>query len=135
MAPVGAWIVRRYIDNESAMVTDPRRARWLYVRDLIFAVVALGALVAEDWLPLPWSAIAGLWVALMLGFALMHGVRRAGSYRHGWVDGRSAMVAAMVEAQARDMTPSEWLRAEAARDFAIMGLPPPQFSDDEEGER
>lgn len=131
MSRLAGWLTSRHIAKERALVADPQGARRLLVRDLLLAALGLGALVGEDFLPSPWDVVAGFVVALMLGFCLMAGFRRALTYKSGWLDGRSAMIHAMVEAMDRGMTLDEWLDGEMTRDFAIMGVSPPSWGQEE----
>jgi len=123
---VGRWLVRNAMANESSYVKDPRRARRLVIRDVVLAIIAMCALAGDDTFPAPWGTICGLAVGGFLGMGLLPGVRRAMSYRTGWLDGRSAFVTARNEAIHRGMSEVQWLVGEMERDFAVMGLSPPQ---------
>lgn len=108
--------------NDRCLVDDPPRARRLFRRDVLLAAMGLAAVTAEGMVGDPWSWLAGMVVAMMLGLSLLSGFRRATTYRSGWLDGRAAMVGAMGEAMHRGMTMEEWLESELARDYAVMGL-------------
>lgn len=68
-------------------------------------------------------AVIGMYAGLGAASAL----RQRKGYRRGWFKGRSAMVAAMQEAQQRDMPFPVWILTEAERETinAIGGIPYP----------
>lgn len=116
-------LVKRSQKRERSFVDAPQRARRLMLRDAILAVLALAVVMTHDladsWLGTLLSIIFGG----LVGVGLMSATRRAMSYRSGWLDGRMAFVNSLSEAMRRDMTPDEWLAAELARDYAVMGFP------------
>src|SRR4051794_14789658 len=69
----------------------------------------------------PASPVISVIVGLQLGRTCILTIRRAATYRSGWLDGRASFVAAMSEAQRRGMSPADWLASEFARDMAVMG--------------
>lgn len=77
-----------------------------------------------------WVDHSGALVGAFVGMGLFGGVRRALAYKTGWLDGRFAMMAAMDEAARRDMSGGDWLRGELARQYAVMGFPPPDLDDE-----
>jgi hypothetical protein len=120
------WAVDRTRSTDAMLVTADRR-RWFAV--LAFdAAMFTGAVVAWALWPVTrdtWFGIlGGCLIGLQIGRASIGGIRRASAYRAGWLNGRSAMVHALAEAQRRGMTPSEWLSGELARDYAVLGIDP-----------
>jgi hypothetical protein len=104
---------------------DRRRFAWVVAVDLTAFIVAVAAMIARPLLQVGFlSGMCAVVLGLQVGRASICGVRRAGTYRNGWLDGRTAFVTAMMEAQNRGMTPAQWLTAELQRDYAVMGLNP-----------
>lgn len=121
--------------DEQALVASPRRARWLRWRLLVnFAVLLLGALWVSAHLhgpPLP-SLLIGVGMGLSCARAAGATHARALAYRTGWLAGRQAMVAALAEAQRRDMTPRDWLQAQLEADLALLGATAPPLPEGDE---
>lgn len=117
--------------TDAMLVTGDRRHWWyVVVTDLALflgavAAWALWPLTHDTW----WGVVGGVLVGLQLGRSGITSLRRANAYRSGWIAGRQAMVSAMVEAQVRGMTPSEWLTAELHRDYAVLGLDPDEVNE------
>jgi hypothetical protein len=122
-SPVG-WSIDRARRTERSWVTgEVRRLRAIAVGELLLFVVTIGAMLLWEMAPPSWLTIAcGLLVGVQVGRAGIVSMRRAMAYRSGWLDGRSAFVHAMAEAQRRGMAPGDWLSAELARDYAVLGL-------------
>ena len=99
--------------------------QWV-LRVIIFDVV-LFVITFTAWLvwPLfvgkPFGVVLAVLVGLQLGRTCLLGVRRAATYRSGWLRGREAFVSSMQEAMQRGFTLEQWLSREFARDVAIMG--------------
>jgi hypothetical protein len=68
------------------------------------------------------SGVIGAYIALV-GMAYL---KRLRAYKYGWIEGRSAMIQALVEAGKRGMSISDWLQAQAEKDMALMGIKPPE---------
>jgi hypothetical protein len=118
------WSIDRAHRTERSYVTgETRRLWWISVGELALFVVTILALVAVQGLAPGWTTLAcSLLVGLQVGRLGLISTRRAMAYRSGWLDGRTAFVAAMSEAQRRRMSPGDWLAAELARDYAVLGI-------------
>jgi hypothetical protein len=128
-------LVARLVDRSQRtdrMLVAHDHAHWRAVLALDLAMF-LGAVVGWATLPVTsgtWlGVLAAVVVGLQIGRAGIAGLRRAQAYRSGWLAGRVAFVSAMAEAQRRGMRPSDWLAAELARDYAVMGLDPHDLPD------
>lgn len=113
-------------DERALVVASPHRARWLRWRLLGWWVVLLaGALWMTQHLTggLP-SWLIGVGMGAASARAAMATHARAVAYRSGWLEGRTAMVAALAEAHRRDMHPREWLQAQLEADLALLGIDP-----------
>lgn len=135
-------IVRRSLDNERSLVDDPPHARRLVTREVVLFVVVMACLVGRDWLQdvsVVAYLVSGVIVGMCCGMGALAGIRRAQSYRSGWLAGRTTMITSMLEAQRRGMSITEWLDGEFARDAHVLGLhvhrdeppPPPDGSHDD----
>lgn len=118
--------VRRSLEREQTFVKRPDRARRLFLREIAISVVVLGAMFARLWMG--WvETVAMMIIGVFVGFSLLGGLKRAGAYRNGWLNGRASMVQALAEAHRRDMSLDDWLNGELARDLPIMGASPYEF--------
>lgn len=119
-----SWSLDRAHRTERSYVTqETERLRWITVGELLL----FGLTVASVWIiqatgPSWITVLCGVLVGLQVGRAGLVSTRRAMAYRSGWLDGRTAFVSAMGEAQRRGMRPQDWLAAELARDYAVLGL-------------
>lgn len=125
-APMDRWL-RKVQADEEAWVADHRRARKLVLRTYLWMALVLAAIVVRVWLaPGSWyDAAAGLFLGGWAGTGATTTVRRGLGYRSGWLKGRSALVASLGEAHRRGMDANDWLSLELARDYGVLGLPPP----------
>jgi len=99
-----------------------RRTDWVY-----YALAALEAVVAG------WLAYYGAWTgalsSLLFALALLSFVRaRRYAYRHGWLRGRSEMLASLDEGMRRGMGYQDWVLAELERDGIRITFTPPDGS-------
>jgi hypothetical protein len=120
-----SWSSARAQRTERSWVAgETHRLRWIAMGELALFIATIGALLLVQWPGTPWQLRlpASLLVGCQVGRVGLLAVRRAGAYRSGWLDGRSAFVAAMGEAQRRGMAPGDWLAAELARDYAVLGV-------------
>lgn len=119
-----SWSIDRARRTERSWVTgETRRLHLIAVGELLLFAVTIGAMLLWEMAPPSWLTVAcGLLVGVQVGRAGIVSVRRAMAYRSGWLDGRSAFVHAMAEAQRRGMSSSDWLSAELARDYAVLGI-------------
>lgn len=118
-------LAARVVRDETALVTNPRRARHLFWRGIAGLALVVIAAGARPFLPGIWETIAVIILCWFAGRGILQGAARAGAYRSGWLDGRHSMVASMLEAQERGLTPAEWMHAEIEREAAVLGVPPP----------
>jgi hypothetical protein len=118
------WSVDRAHRTERSWVAgEARRLRWIALGELLLFALTVAALVALQALdPGPLAVACSILVGIQVGRAGIVSMRRAMAYRSGWLDGRSAFVHAMAEAQRRGMAPGDWLSAELARDYAVLGV-------------
>ena len=118
------WERLSQFQNRDMVALVARENRWFGVRTAVSLTVSLVALWfamnTASW----WSVLAAGWLGLCLGRLVLVTLRRAAAYRSGWVDGRTAMVAALSESMRRGMSPEDWLRAEYVRDMAMLGVGP-----------
>lgn len=120
--------------NDRSLVDDRRRARRVGIRDAAMFLAALVAVFfAPELEPGTWQrATANIYLGAYIGLTAMNGLRRASAYRSGWIEGRGAMMRSLDEAHRRGMTAAEWIESQYARDAAIFGLPPIDFTDHDE---
>lgn len=119
-----SWLDRmiaRDLEREKELVTHPQSLGPV-VRSMgaIVAVLvaAFGAIFAGE----PFAVFGQLVIATVAGLAVSSGLRRKTAFRNGWLEGRRQMVEAMLEAQRRGLSPADWMRSEAERDAAVLGI-------------
>lgn len=123
-----AWIsldrlVTRSAHDDETYVRDPRSSRRLAVAAAAWMLSGMGATLVLVWSePGPMTAAASGLLGVMVARAAMARMRRATSYRSGWLKGRLVMVNALSESLRRGMSVEEWLQAEFERDAKILGL-------------
>lgn len=120
--------------NDRSLVDDRRRARRILVRDLALFLTALVVVFfASELEPGTWQrTTANLYLGAYIGLTAFNGYKRASAYRSGWIEGRAAMMRSLDEAHRRGMSAAEWIESQYARDAAIFGLPPIDFTDHDE---
>jgi hypothetical protein len=126
-------IVQRSQERDRLLVTHPASMR--RVAGGVAALLALVMFASSRPLwaePGSWADVLGLLLALLAGLAVASSLRVKLAYRSGWLEGRRAMVHALVEAQAREIPPADWLMGELERDYAVLGLDPSQAHADVE---
>ena len=117
---VGRSVLREKRDTE-VFIEEPGRARRVFLKGVARLVLSWGALVVMIWAPPGLvSTLAGGVVGAFVGPVALSGMKRAGAYRDGWLRGRTDMVAAMVEAERRGLTPAEWLAAEHEKTVSVL---------------
>jgi len=122
-SPISWSVARAHRTERSYVAGETRRLRWISVGELALFGLTVIALVGVQALAPGWTTLAcSLLVGLQVGRLGLISARRAMSYRSGWLDGRVAFVSAMSEAQRRGMSPGDWLAAELARDYAVLGI-------------
>lgn len=123
--------VDRSIAAERVYVDDPARVPRLMAGDValgVASIVAMGLIGNTDgWL----DVVVRLFLGAYVGTRIIARMRRAMAYRHGWLDGRIAMLRALSEAGRRGMDMDDWVAGEFARDAAVLGIPPSALDDDQ----
>ena len=128
-------IVQRSMARDRLLVTHPSQARRVAAGCAGVLALVLFASSGPIWAD-PGSRLdvaLRLLLALLAGSAVVASLRVKMAYRSGWLEGRRAMVHALVEAQAREIPPEAWLMGELERDYAVLGLDPAQAHADVEG--
>lgn len=125
MSRFGDWTYRRQKRTDRMMVTQDRGHYWRVVGGelALFGTTVVAMLGLQLLDPGPLRVACAVLVGLQVGRAGIISARRALAYRSGWMDGRAAMVQSMGEAMRRRMDLNEWLRGEAERDMATLGIP------------
>lgn len=92
------WAARRERASERVLIerghdAEPR----LWRRVGLLWLLGLGALLGHNWLPGPLDAVANAVLGIAVGVAAFRPFNRAGSYRAGWLDGRTRIARAGAE--------------------------------------
>lgn len=117
-------IIRASIRDQEALVSDPRRARWLMYRQIAAVVIFVASWAAILLLPLQLAWFGALPLAWFAGTGVISGIRQAGAYRSGWVAGRQSIIASMAESNRRGLTHEQWAMGEIERTAAVLGMDP-----------
>jgi hypothetical protein len=127
------WLALRrrgWMADDVLVQGRPHASRRLAAGAAVYFLLGLGAVFGLIWLGgTPLGAVAALVAGHIVGRCATARLRAASAYRIGWLQGRTAMVGALTEAMRRDMHPVDWLRAEAERDAAILGMKLPSGGD------
>lgn len=111
-----AWVVSR---EKLLVVKGAQAARGLWTLVLVRFFVGLGALWMAMWDDSAWN---GLWfplVGLFVGQAAVAPATKAGSFRNGWLSGRSDMVRKLHESE----TPNQFVISVLDYDMVhVLGL-------------
>jgi hypothetical protein len=128
-------IIARSMRRDRILVAHPASMR--RVAGGVAALLALVMLASSRPLwaePGSWpDVLAGLLLAVLAGWAVAASLRVKLAYKHGWLEGRRAMIHALSEAQRRGLPPDAWLLSELERDYVVLGLDPSQAHADVEG--
>lgn len=120
------WSADRVRRTDKMLVAhDRRHVRFVVALDLLLFIGGVWAWFNYRTMAAgPLLVFAATVVGCQLGRTGIMTLRRATAYRSGWLQGRSAMVVALAEAQRRGMSPMEWLEGELQRDWAVLGIDP-----------
>lgn len=121
-------LVTRLADDDRTLVHDPRGGRRLGVGAFVSCLVGFASICALIWADPGWlTTVAGAVLGGLVGRAGLARLRRAMSYRSGWLAGRQVMVSALSEALRRGMDVEDWLHGELERDVKMLMGSDPRF--------
>lgn len=116
--PFARLMYRWAVVSHEREARPPDRPLMVFVL-LSLVVVCTSAVVSALDLGI-WSGLARLVLAGAAGTAIAAPLGRRLAYRHGYMEGRIALLRSMAEAQHRGMSARQWVEAEAERDVAVM---------------
>ncbi len=118
---------------DDLLVRAPHKHRRILVMSVMPFIVGMAAVVAlsldgdgNHW----YGFAAGPVFGLLIAWSSTNTLARFRAYRDGWLEGRAAMIAALIEAGKRRLTVAEWMQAQAEQDAALMGVPTIVFKDE-----